>query len=248
MSTDLHTLSGAYALNALSPSEAEEFRKHLAQCQACRDEVRELRQAAADMGAVEAVRPPEQLRSRVLAAAERTAQLPPLVRPVESGQAAGSTAGSDKPARRWSPRLLVAAAAVVVAIGGGIAVSNVLGEDDPTSNLAAPVSQVFNSDDARSVTVETANGGKLRVATSAERDEMAVDTAGLKPLSEEQVYQLWTMDDAGPHSVGVLEDLDSGAAMAMPEEGAQVAITIEPAGGSEVPTTDPIIQLDPTTV
>ena len=39
MSTDLHTLSGAYALNALSPEEAEEFRKHLEACAACRQEV-----------------------------------------------------------------------------------------------------------------------------------------------------------------------------------------------------------------
>ena len=32
MSTDLHTLSGAYALNALSAEEAEQFRQHLEAC------------------------------------------------------------------------------------------------------------------------------------------------------------------------------------------------------------------------
>ena len=41
MSTDLHTLSGAYALHALSSEEAEEFQKHLDACPACRQEVKE---------------------------------------------------------------------------------------------------------------------------------------------------------------------------------------------------------------
>ena len=40
MTIDLHTLSGAYALDALSAEEAEEFSRHLAQCEACREEVR----------------------------------------------------------------------------------------------------------------------------------------------------------------------------------------------------------------
>ncbi len=33
--------------------------------------------------------------------------------------------------------------------------------------------------------------------------------------------------------------------MEMPEAGTQVAITVEPAGGSEQPTTEPIVQVDP---
>ena len=45
MTTDVHTLSGAYALDALSDQEAADFREHLRGCQACRDEVRELRAA-----------------------------------------------------------------------------------------------------------------------------------------------------------------------------------------------------------
>ena len=47
MSTDLHTLSGAYAVDALSDEEARLFDTHLEGCQACRDEVRELQDAAA---------------------------------------------------------------------------------------------------------------------------------------------------------------------------------------------------------
>ena len=39
MSSDLHTLSGAYALNALSAEEAEQFQRHLEACPACTQEV-----------------------------------------------------------------------------------------------------------------------------------------------------------------------------------------------------------------
>ena len=71
MSNDLHTLSGAYALNALSPDEAREFREHYDLCPACQQEVRDLRDAAARMGASEAMQPPPQLKARVMSAADK---------------------------------------------------------------------------------------------------------------------------------------------------------------------------------
>ena len=81
MSNDTHTLSGAYALDALEPQEAAEFHQHLQACQACRDEVRELRKAAARMGELDAVPAPPELKRRVMAAVDRTPQQPPA-RPV----------------------------------------------------------------------------------------------------------------------------------------------------------------------
>ncbi|WP_103337818.1 zf-HC2 domain-containing protein [Amycolatopsis sp. CA-126428] len=39
---DLHTLTGAYAVNALSDLERAQFDRHLNECDACRLEVREL--------------------------------------------------------------------------------------------------------------------------------------------------------------------------------------------------------------
>mgnify|MGYP001075161223 CR=1 FL=1 len=38
MSTDLHTLSGAYAIDALSEEEARQFDRHLEECPSCREE------------------------------------------------------------------------------------------------------------------------------------------------------------------------------------------------------------------
>jgi len=233
MTDDVHTLSGAYALDALSDREAADFREHLRGCQACRDEVRELRDAAARMAQAEAVAPPPTLRARVLTAAERTPQQPPPVAVVR-----------HVPRRR---RWLAAAAAAVIVVGGGIVGVNALtGDDDPA--LDAQVAEVFEADDARTATVSTENGGKLTVGVAPGNGEMAVDARELPELDDEHAYQLWTLQDGQATSAGVLPPDATGAAMPLPEGQTQVALTIEPAAGSEQPTTEPIVTVDPTEV
>ncbi len=140
MSTDLHTLSGAYAVDALSVEEAQAFATHLEECQACRDEVRELQEAAATMGASEAVTPPPALRARVLAAADQLPQLPPKVTPI-----------SAAPSRRWTARVLSAAAAVVLVVAAGFAVSQSR-QDQPS--ITASTATVFAAQDAHTKTVD----------------------------------------------------------------------------------------------
>jgi anti-sigma-K factor RskA len=250
MNVDVHTLSGAYALDALSPEERETFREHLAACQACRDEVHELRQAAARMGAAQWSVPPPALRARVLEAAARTPQQPPA--PTAASPVAPSAGDGDRlrdPAaprhRRWPGLLAAAAAVVALGVGGAIGFGAL---DSEETELAAPAQVVFGADDARTATVETANGGKLTVGISQERNEMAVDARELPDLDQEHVYQLWTVHQDTMVSAAVLTDDTTGAAMGLPEEDTQVAVTIEPAGGSEEPTTEPIATVDPATV
>jgi anti-sigma-K factor RskA len=242
MSTDVHTLSGAYALNALAPDEAQEFRRHLDVCQACRDEVRELQTAVAAMGLAEASAPPPELKTRVLAAADRTRQEPPRQQaPVAAGVPAG-------PARRsWVTWLAAAAAAVVIAGAGVVGIRAVVGNDEVGKQpaLADSVLQVFEADDAHTATVSTANGGKLTVAVSKSRDEMAVDTRQLPPLDSRHVYQIWAVHGDDMVSAAILSDPQSGAAMGMPNAATDVALTVEPSGGSERPTTAPIVEVDP---
>jgi anti-sigma-K factor RskA len=242
MSTDVHTLSGAYALNALTPQEAEEFDRHLAICEACRIEVAEFQQAAARLGAAEALVPPPDLRARVLAAADRTPQLPPPpaeaprdVTSLESRRQAG--------ARRWLTWVATAAAAVVL-IGIGVAgVRGVFSDQPPGLSTAA--TQVFTASDVRTATVTTANGGKLRVGISPKLGEMAVDTSDLPALDSGHVYQLWTVQGSKASSAAILTDPAAGAAMGLPGAQTQVAVTIEPKAGSVQPTTRPIVQVDP---
>jgi anti-sigma-K factor RskA len=236
MSTDLHTLAGAYALDALSPEEAENFGHHLEECTACREEVGEFRDVAAQMGESESIAPPPYLKARVLSAADEVAQLPPRVVPITAA-----------PSRRWRPRILAAAAAVVLMLGVGVGI-RISQNNDNGSVMASSVARVFHAPDARQATVDTANGGKLTVAASPALHRMAVDTSKLKPLSGRQVYQIWAVAGGKATSVGVLTDLGGGAAMPMPAPHTDVAITIEPAGGSKQPTTRPIVTVDPSQV
>lgn len=106
---DPHDLTAAYALDALSPDEAEAYEQHLGQCEECREQLAELNESAAALafGAV-APPPPARLRASILdaAAAERT-NVVPLRQ------------------RRWVGRGLAVAAAAVACIVVGIAVSSI---------------------------------------------------------------------------------------------------------------------------
>ena len=104
---DPHDLTAAYALDALSPDEAEAYERHLGQCEECREQLAELNESAAALafGAV-APAPPARLRTSILdaAAAERT-NVVPLRQ------------------RRWVRRGLAVAAAAVACIAVGLGVS-----------------------------------------------------------------------------------------------------------------------------
>ena len=81
--SDIHKLTGAYALDAVDDLERAAFERHLAECADCRTEVASLRETAALLAESTAVTPPSSLRDSVL-----------------SGIAAGPPAS---PGRRTSP-------------------------------------------------------------------------------------------------------------------------------------------------
>ena len=112
MSTDIHTLVGAYALDAVDDIERAAFDRHVLECASCRAELDELRETACRLADTTWSVPPPRLRTEVLAAVARTRQLPPAA-PV-------SSARQDK--TRRGRRLVAVAAAVVLAGGTGAAV------------------------------------------------------------------------------------------------------------------------------
>jgi anti-sigma-K factor RskA len=238
MTSDTHALSGAYALDALSPDEAALFEQHLESCDPCRAEVQEFREVAARLGARAGETPPATLRERVLTQADRTRQDSPPPRP------AGLPARGTSPRRRWTVGLLAAAAVTVIA--GAIGVQVVDNEPEPQAPvLAQPAAEVFEAEDAEAVSVRTNNGGTLRVAVSEERGEMAVDTRELPDPGEGRVYQLWTGHGAEMIDAGALEPGTTGAKMPLPEPGDTVNVTVEPEGASEQPTDEPIVTVEP---
>jgi anti-sigma-K factor RskA len=236
MTPDIHALVGAYVLDAVEPDERAAFEDHLAECTSCRAEVEALRSTAAALSTGVTAAPPPALRARVLAAAERTPQLPPTV---ERTPAAASTAPAHAKPRRRRPALWLAAAAAAVAIGaGGIVVDRLVDDDQPPPVTAA---DVFASADAEVRTIAI-SGGRARVAVSEDLGQMAVDGENLPPAGQGRVYQVWVVDAEGPTSAGLLDE--PALALEIPDD-AQVAVTNEPSGGSDQPTTEPLFSVDP---
>jgi anti-sigma-K factor RskA len=114
--TGIHELSAAYALDALSADERQEFEEHLAHCTECQETVAAFHDTAASLAhGVEAQQPPPELRSRILVAARGERENVVPLRP------------------RWALRATgaVAAVAAILAIVFGIwaaSLHNELGE------------------------------------------------------------------------------------------------------------------------
>jgi hypothetical protein len=237
---DLHSLSGAYALDALdSPAERERFARHLSRCPSCAGEVRGLREVATALAfAVTAEAPPE-LRGRVLAAAARTRQLPPEV----------ETHVRPHRARTWVPWLsgAVAMASIAVAVFFGLAQSHTQDELNQARAQNQALSVVLSAPRVQVLSQVSAKGGTAIVVLAAERHELAVVTTGLPALPPGQVYQLWLIGKTKITSAGLLPPAKSGQTPAILATGVvkgdTLGLTVEPAPGSSQPTTKPIVAL-----
>lgn len=230
MSTDIHALSGAYALDALDADERAEFEKHLAGCASCRAEVDSLREAAAGLAELTETAPPAGLRERVLADAAVVRPLPPLV-------------DRGRRRRRWSA--LLAAAAAVVLIGGGIVWHP--WDRDSSPPVVSAVDQVSQAPDAQRVTQALPGGGTVTVYRSVSLDKAAVVVKDLAALPEGKVYEMWLQDARGSMEPAgtVPPGLTSGEMVLEGPAAAAVGagITVEPTGGSPAPTSDPVALL-----
>lgn len=104
---------------------------------------------------------------------------------------------------------------------------------------------VLQSGDPDTYVLSGQSGASGRLLVSS--DSVAVITAsGLEPLPSGHTYQVWILDaDGHPVHVGFLGLTAEGEAVGTLVENVSganaVAVTVEPVGGSEQPTTDPIL-------
>jgi anti-sigma-K factor RskA len=237
MNADVHALAGAFALDALPPDEAAAFREHLAQCSACQDEVAELHVTAAHLGVAVAERPPPRVREAVLRAASQTRQLPPTTRVAAATE-------RHRPRRRvW----LAAAAAAVVVAAGSAGLTATLDDDGSAPVAQDPVARVVTAPDADVEVARLRGGGRLTVVASEQVGQAVVLSKRLPPVGTDETYQLWLVDpDGEARSADVLIDAPGAANLVRSvRPGDQVAITREPAGGSEQPSMAPLAVTDP---
>ena len=179
--SDIHALSGAYAVDALDDIERAQFERHLADCEACRNEVDSLREAAALLPETTAIQPPVALRDRVLADIATVRPRPPLVT---------TTGGVGRTRRRRWVTGLVAAAAAVVALAGGGVVYNVLDDDSASQNLSA-VDRVLKAQDAERFTNTFPGGVEATVVRSKSLNSAVLIADEMPAAPSGRAYALW---------------------------------------------------------
>ena len=243
---DLHSLSGAYALDAIEAgAERDRFTRHLSRCPSCASEVRgfgEVTTALAFAAADPSTEAPAGLRDRVLAAVPHTRQLPP-----EVGVRTHARPRRTR-SRPWVPWLsgAIATAAIAVAVFFGVAQSHTQAELNQARAENAAISVLLAQPRAKLLTHAVTHGGVATVVLAADRHELAVVTTGLPALPSGQVYQLWLIGKKIT-SAGLLPPARNGQTPAVlatgVAKGDALGLTVEPAGGSAQPTTTPILAL-----
>ncbi|WP_062287361.1 anti-sigma factor [Demequina phytophila] len=250
MNDNVHSLIGAYAVDAVTPDERTDFESHLAACEDCTAELAGLREAAATLAAAESVAPPAALRARVLDQIGRTAQLPPPTgddAPV-APRADVAPASSRRERHAW-PRLAVAAAVAAVLAVGGLAGSALLGQRGQTGEdqlaLEKDVMMVTSAPDAHAMDLGLGSAHLVMSDKMGSVVAMGEDcpepTAGME-------YQLWVvMEDGSKHAGPTFAPDSDGTFMTLMDmdmDGvAAFAVTQEPMGGSEQPTTDVVAEV-----
>jgi anti-sigma-K factor RskA len=214
---DLHDLTAGYALDALDERERAAYEEHLARCESCREELAGLQGAVAALAyAADGPPPPAALRGRVLAAAQ--AERPNVV-----------------PLRpRWAvPSAVAAAVAACAALGLGLwsaSLRSDLSRERTTRDALALVAQP----EARRVKLAGANG----VVGVSPDGRAALAFASLERPPDGKAYEAWVIEDGTARPAGVFRERTLVLTRTVPA-GATIAITLEPEGGSSVPTTKP---------
>ncbi len=241
MNDDVHSLSGAYALDALDPAERDRFRRHLASCATCRQEVDDLAEVSALLGSAAAEAPPEAMRAATLAAVDQVRPLPPHAGRARSAGAASDVGGGTARGRRSrlvARGVLAAAAAVLVAVAAVVAFGPWGAQDDPTA------ASVLGADDAREV-VERLDGFSATLVVSEGEDGAVIVSDDMPPAPDGHAYQLWfERPGEGMVAAGLMPPSDAGQEVLLEGrlgDATAVGVTVEPEGGSTAPTTDPVV-------
>jgi anti-sigma-K factor RskA len=254
--------SGAYVLNALNETERKEFETQLAGSEELRNEVTELTDTAVLLGmAVTPVTPSPELRTSVMDRIASTPQLPREVAPVRTLHAVPVLADEPpvelgetnaKARQRWYQRpvlALTASAAAVLLVVGAVAGITAGANGINEQQQAAALTSIVTAPDSAHAAASISTGGKAKLVWSNKLGKSALIVDGLKALPSDKTYELWYISPAGKASKAGLMDVDGKSTSKVLEgtlvSGDTVGVTVEPAGGSNAPTTKPIVAIHP---
>jgi anti-sigma-K factor RskA len=244
-------LLAVFALDAVDGDEYEQIEAHLAECPRCRAELDAHWDVAAALG--NSVEPlPEGLWSNI---ASRLPPRPDEEPPPMPTLLRDAPATEERPPPRFRtphrarPRttrgrlfsvasLAVAAAAVAAVLG-----VNLVHDNNQISNLqhasAASAVAALREPGHKVVDVESARHVELaRFVVLPSSGQGYLVNSNLPTLSSTKTYQLWGVINGRAISLGLLGQSPHGVAFSLAgsPEPSKLGITVEPAGGSVVPT------------
>jgi anti-sigma-K factor RskA len=233
MTDELNVLAGAYAVDALDDDERALFEEHLRGCPECTEEVRGLRNAAAELSLLTEVGPPPQLRAAVLGAVAQSRPLPPRV-----------DGARVLPLRRSRSTALwqgLAAACALIAITvSAWGYTEHRHAERAVSARASVVQSLLAAPDVRASTTAMKQGQGTLIYSRREH-RLVLIGRGMPVLPADETYQLWLMTPTGePVSGGVFRP-DPNGNVELPASGDlngvdRMGVSVEPAGGSAQPT------------
>jgi hypothetical protein len=236
MTTDLHALAAAYALDALDDDERVEFEAHLASCESCPSELAKFAEVVGGLAEATGVAAPANVRDRVLAQIGETEQVSASSSSSEVAAAPVVDLAERRHRKLSIANMLTAAAAAVLLLVGAIVISGQRGGsdyDDVASASDAVVAQLVGE------------SGSVDVAYSAELDRVALRGENFDDLEPGLRYALWAIADGTPVPAGLF-DTDDGSidgAVELADVDAQDwGITVEPESGSDAPTSEIIYE------
>ncbi|MCH7642447.1 MAG: anti-sigma factor [Chloroflexi bacterium] len=234
---EVRDLTGAYVLGSTTGNEKLQIESHVAGCDRHAEIASlaavtlALASAAPEDPADPAIGPSPGLGERISAAirAERDApdrSVDPVTPAARPGWWRAGRFRVSSAARPWS-----IAAALAVAVGALVVLNVTMRLNEPGEELV----HFFRE----------ADGDWVRVEATLGEPNARVSLGGFDPLPPDRDYQLWAVRNDSAISLGVFDPDEDGkwsGNIDFPlERGDLIAITEEAEGGSDAPTTDPLL-------
>lgn len=238
---ELEELLGAYALDAVSPEEAEAVELHIRECPRCRDEVVTHREVAAFLAQVGETAPAG-VWARIAGSLE---EAPPKL---DMGRVVALAPRAARHAARWRTAAAATAAAAVFVVG--VLGVKLLDQDRRLRTLTAAVERRSLENIAMAALVDArARRVQLKSLDDKFAGEavMLPDGSGylLRPnlpaLPADRTYQLWAIVGDRRISLGVLGQEPAVTAFKAATDVRALAVTNEPAGGVTSTEQPPVV-------
>ncbi len=264
--SEIESLLGAYALDAVDADEARAVEEHLATCPSCRDELDAHRRVAAMLGDADG-RAPAGVWDRIAAelrleqaGADASSSIPDtplrLRPPTADGGPAGAPSAVGASSRRRLPSVaagvLAAGVAAGLAIVVGILSSRLSSLDHQVGSMQSALAgrslqsmALAAALDPRDTTVQLTSapaGERATLIVDRDRSTAYFVPAALPSLPSRRTYQLWSLVRGKPVSLGVLGSHAVTSEVHVQPDMSVFMVTAEPEGGTAQPTGTVLVQ------